>query len=334
MVTPGHRFEQSADQWFLVNFLTLGRGAWIWLTIGFIGTVVIVIGSSARRRPPGGPGGGRRGGPARASRPCVQTWRVVWDNDKDFARYYAQSTVFYAPATSGADAPPSLDRLIAGARPGTGGCALAGAADVASCVKAGTLPVSGWNARISSFNGAVYALSRSSGDIQNVSLNAATVHYLNAWHGQPDGWSGILDGNGISQGMGGVAEWNGSKVTTCTFSGRYAIDRSFSGTNMADLPDYLAQQLPGPAVDDRRRLGLLRRQPAGRGHPGDQGRPVHEPEREHRGRSHPGPRGQRQDVAELPAHGASPASCPARRTRSPWCRRSSPRPPGRPGAGR
>src|ERR1700680_5087420 len=40
--TPGHRFAQSADQWFYANFLSLGGGLWVWLTIGFIGSVVIV----------------------------------------------------------------------------------------------------------------------------------------------------------------------------------------------------------------------------------------------------------------------------------------------------
>ena len=37
-VTPGHRFAQSADQWFYANFLTFGAGLWIWCTIGFAGS--------------------------------------------------------------------------------------------------------------------------------------------------------------------------------------------------------------------------------------------------------------------------------------------------------
>jgi hypothetical protein len=81
--------------------------------------------------------------------------------------------------------------------------------------------------------------------MQNVSLSAPTVRYLNAWEGHPARWSGILDGTGISQGMGGVAEWDGAKVTTCDFAGKYAIDRSFGGSNMADMADFLAQSYPG-----------------------------------------------------------------------------------------
>jgi hypothetical protein len=246
IVTPGHRFAQSADQWFYANFLSFGGLVWLWLTIGFIGSIVILAHAVAEDDL--GPWTGRVTvtlAVLLAVTTFVQAWRVVWDDDKDFARYYAPATVFYSPSLAAADAPPSLDRLITGAHPGTDGCALVGAADIASCVNLGTLPTTGWNARISSYNGAVYALSRSSGDMQNVSLNSLTVEYLNAWHGLPARWSGILDGTGISQGMGGVAEWNGSKVTTCTFTGPYAIDRSFGGTNMADLPDYLAQSYPG-----------------------------------------------------------------------------------------
>jgi hypothetical protein len=252
LVTPGHRFAQSADLWFYSNFLVLGGLAWLWLTIGFLGSAIIAIIMSDPFR--------RKAVPAivavtaivLAAATFTQTWRVTWDNDKDLARYYDRSAVFYAPARSGADAPPSLYRLLAGAHPpgssgfGSGGqCDAVGVADVPGCVKQGTLPTAGWEPRVSSYNGAVYGISRTSGDIQNVSLAASTVTYLNAWHGEPARWSGILDGTGISQGMGGVSEWTGSQVTTCTFSGQYAIDRSFGGTNMADLPDYLAQQYPG-----------------------------------------------------------------------------------------
>jgi hypothetical protein len=249
-VTPGHKVEQSADQWFFANFLTLGELLWLWLTVGFIGTVVI---ASRSARSAAATRAWRLAGRSvsvvagvLAVACFVQAWRVGWDDDKDFARYYAGSTVFYAPSLSAGQAPPSLDRLLAGARTGNSGsgCDLVGAADVPSCLVRGTFPATGWEPRVSSYNGAIYALSRSSGDMQNVSLSAPTVRYLNAWHGHPARWSGIMDGTGISQGMGGVAEWDGAKVTTCDFSGKYAIDRSFGGSNMADMADYLAQSYP------------------------------------------------------------------------------------------
>jgi hypothetical protein len=185
--------------------------------------------------------------------PLVQWWRIVWDDDKDFARYYTRAVTFYTPSTDSSSAPPSLSRLLNGASAGSAkgafggqaGCELAGAFDVPGCIARGTLPVTGWDARVSSYNGAVFAMSRTSGDMQNVSLSAPTVTYLNTWHGHPARWSGVLDGNGISQGMGGVSEWDGAKVTTCQFSGKYAIDRSLGGQNMADMSDYLAQEFPG-----------------------------------------------------------------------------------------
>jgi hypothetical protein len=273
LVTPGHRFVQSADQWFYANYLSFGGWFWMWFTVGFAGTAVIVARVTANHasdvRTPGRVRTPRRtksapvprpasrpvSGPVRAIAIAVpaalaiaaftQTWRVVWDNDKDFARYYNESTVFYAPSLTASGAPPSLYRLLSGARPASGGrCDLIGSTDVPGCIKQGTLATTGWDARLSSANGAAFALSRSSGDMQNVSLNTSTVTYLNAWHGHPARWSGVMDGKGISQGMGGVAEWNGSKVTTCDFSGRYDIGRSFGGSNMADMSDLLAQEYP------------------------------------------------------------------------------------------
>jgi len=252
LVTPGHRFAQSADQWFYSNFLVLGGWAWVWLTVGLLGSAVIAMRMSGAFRRQAVPVTAAITAIVLAAATFTQTWRVTWDNDKDLARYYDRSTVFYAPALSGAGAPASLSRLLTGAhRPGSSGfgsggqCDLVGVADVPGCVRQGTLPMTGWEPRVSSYNGAVYGISRTSGDMQNVSLASSTVTYLNAWHGEPARWSGILDGTGISQGMGGVSEWTGSQVTTCTFSGQYAIDRSFGGTNMADLPDYLDQQYPG-----------------------------------------------------------------------------------------
>jgi hypothetical protein len=244
-VTPGHKVEQSADQWFYANFLSFDALLWVWLTIGFIGSVIIAL-VFLDDGPEWLSWGVGALALLLALASFVQAWRVAWDDDKDRARYYLESTVFHSPSLAPDTAPPSLDWLLSGAEPtNRPGCALAGDADVPSCIVAGALPTTGWDARVSSYNGAIFALSRSSGDMQDVSLNSSTVKYLNAWHGLPARWSGVLDGTGITQGMGGVAEWNGSTVTTCDFSGQYAIDRSFGGSSMADLPDYLAQQYPG-----------------------------------------------------------------------------------------
>src|SRR5690242_6321384 len=43
LITPGHRFAQSADQWFYVNHVVLGGWFWLWLTIGLVGSVVLTL---------------------------------------------------------------------------------------------------------------------------------------------------------------------------------------------------------------------------------------------------------------------------------------------------
>jgi hypothetical protein len=101
-VTPGHRFAQSADQWFYGNFLTFGAALWIWLTVGFAGSAVIAAAAMRRGRP--SKTAIRVAGVAAAllaAATFVQAWRVAWDDDKDYARYYAASTVFYAITVGG-----------------------------------------------------------------------------------------------------------------------------------------------------------------------------------------------------------------------------------------
>ena len=162
LVTPGHRFAQSADQWFYVNYLVLGGWFWLWLTIGLTGSAVIALIAAAGR------GHRRQQGIVAAIAAIlaiaafVQTWRGVWDDDKDFARYYDRSTVFYSPSLGSATAPPSLARLLTGGTvtAGGGGCDLRGDSDVPGCVRVGALPQTGWDARVSSYNGAVFAMSR------------------------------------------------------------------------------------------------------------------------------------------------------------------------------
>ena len=116
LVTPGHRFAQSADQWFYSNYLILGGWLWLWLTIGLAGSAVIaliVFDGFSHRMPQAVIA---ITAAILAITAFAQAWRVVWDDDKDFARYYDRSTVFYAPSLSSDDAPPSLDRLLTGGK--------------------------------------------------------------------------------------------------------------------------------------------------------------------------------------------------------------------------
>ncbi len=250
----GFRFGQQLDQFMLANFWSGSVMLWTWLAIGLIGTVVILMYDEQTID-----AGDRyyertertlTSGPLRvvavfvallAIVSVVQVFRVAWDNDKDEARYYNQATTFYVPDVT--DPPNSLQRLTDGATQSSGEeCDLVGGADVPSCVREGTLDAAGWDPRIGSLNGAIFALTRSTGDRQRVSLNEATMAYLN---GESPRWSGILDGSGTQQALGGVAEWEGEgEANQCLFEGEFALDEAFGGSKRNSLNNLLAEEYP------------------------------------------------------------------------------------------
>lgn len=234
--------SQSWDQFYMANFWSGSVLLWVYLLVGCIGSAIIWAATSVDDHNPADTvmilaalG---------AAVFCVISLvGETWDNDKQGARYYNASTVFHSPSTS--NPPSSLSRLISGAKVGTNGCELVGAADVPSCVQTGSLSSAGWQPRIGSLDGAVIALSRTSGFVQNVSLDENSLAYLNAWHGQSPAWSGILDGHGYSQPLGGVSEWSGQgNPTSCFFTGKYAVNRAFHGGHMNSLPNLLAERYP------------------------------------------------------------------------------------------
>lgn len=237
---PGHKAEQSMDQWVKANFSTVSVTVlWllmIWLLLS--GVVMILIQENYNTD-------------TSSKLACtvvvlmavaslVLAIVVGIRDGKDQARYYASSVTFYVPSVK--NVPPSLSNLTSGASKVAGSpCDLTDTqSDVPNCIKQGTLPTTGWDARVSSLNGADYALTHSASFKQNVNLNSDTLTYLNAWHGQPARWSGILDGTGWYTPMGGVAEWDGHKVRQCDFEGKYSINRAFDGGHMNDLKDMLA----------------------------------------------------------------------------------------------
>ena len=260
LVLPGHKKAQSTDQWFMANFYSHSTLLWVWLMIGLLGSLGIILATAhfddSTSYSVGKPPTRKHTGTGTfavvilvtlaVAGSITQLSRVSWNNSKDKGRFYDQSVVFEAPSLSPGNAPNSLNRLLNGARRGDGKqCDLVGGADVPSCMQQGTLPTTGWDGRDSSLNGAIYALTHRSGSTQNVSLDKDTVGYLNAWHNQPARWSGIMNGSGNGTGMGGVAEWDGTHVTSCDFTGQYAIGRSFGGSGLSDLNDKLAETYPG-----------------------------------------------------------------------------------------
>jgi hypothetical protein len=236
---PGHKAEQGWDQWIKANFggftTTVLYVLMVWLVLS-----AVVVWTVQDYELDGGGMAAGTGLVLLAVASLVLAIVVGVRDGKDQARYYASSVTFYVPDTH--SSPPSLSNLMSGAAKVAGSpCDLVDVqSDVPSCIKQGTLPTTGWDARVSSLNGADYALTHSASFKQNVNLNSDTLTYLNAWHGQPARWSGILDGTGWYTPMGGVAEWDGHKVKQCDFEGKYSINRAFDGGHMNDLKDMLA----------------------------------------------------------------------------------------------
>jgi hypothetical protein len=247
--TPGHKWAQGFDQWFLGNVLAMGGFFWLIVIILSIISLIVWGGMSSELHDEG------------TKTPIVTTigvvvtlamivssvycgWATFWDADKNFGRFYTQSTVFYVPDVA---APPqALSRLTNGAARGDGKqCDLVGTSDVFGCVKQDSLPTDAWDTRVGSLDGAKIALTRTSGSNGKVSLDNDSLTYLNAWKGQPAQWSGIMDGSDIQQPMAGVAQWHGSGTPNqCMFEKDYAIDRAISGSARNDLPDKIAETFP------------------------------------------------------------------------------------------
>lgn len=170
---------------------------------------------------------------------CVQ---LGWNDDKNVARYYDTNTTFYTPSLS--NYPPALDALMKGATKGTNGCALVGTSDVPSCIKQGSLPLSGFQPRVSSLAGAQAVMQRTSGTTQNVDLLTDTLTYLNG-AGKDGVWSGIRDGQGSFQPTEGVVEWAGvGNPTECEFKGSDSFNKAINGTKKNSLVNYIKVAYP------------------------------------------------------------------------------------------
>lgn len=167
---------------------------------------------------------------------------TLWNNDKDYGRYYADSTAFYV--SNPASVPDSLRNLAADATV-AGDCALLGVHDVRGCIREGVLSEEGWEPRVSSLQGATNAIRRKTDGVQRVNLQSETVMYLNATDDTPAVWSGILNGSGKEQPLYGVAEWPGAgDPTVCRFEGEYAIKRAFDAQRGNNMDNLLKEQFP------------------------------------------------------------------------------------------
>ena len=221
-------FWHGAELWLIIVILLLiSTGVAVWLWVDYRLTALLALGLSAL-----------------TVAAIVYPYSVtLWDNDKDYGRYYAGSTVFYTddPAQG---VPDSLKLLADGASAGEG-CDLLGKHDVRGCIRKGKLSAEGWDARVSSYEGAKIAIRRNTEGVQRVSLKDETVTYLNASGDTPAMWSGVLDGSGREQSLYGVAEWTGTgKPSVCRFEGKYDLTRAFDGDRGNSLPNMLADRFP------------------------------------------------------------------------------------------
>lgn len=170
-----------------------------------------------------------------------------WQNSKNVARFYDRAAVVYTPSI--ANAPGSLQFLLQGAKKTQNGCWVANS-DVPSCVKVGTLPLAGFEPRVSSATGAAIVMQRTSGSRQNVNLltdanGQPSLTYLNG-AGKSGVWSGIRDGFGAFQPTEGVVEWTGNTAlpTECKFGGRDAFNKAINGVKSNSLVNFLTRLHP------------------------------------------------------------------------------------------
>lgn len=168
---------------------------------------------------------------------------VLWDNDKDWGRFYNETTVVHVPDLD--NPPASVKPLFEGAATGKGDCDMLGQHNVPACIVEGSLPDTGWEARIGSLQGSTLGLTSASAGTSRVSLLKDTMTYLNAQGEAPGRWSGIMDGTGRTQALSGVSEWSESgEVDDCFFADDYAIDHALGGDWSNSLRSHFAETFP------------------------------------------------------------------------------------------
>lgn len=234
--------KESWNLFFQNNIFNAGVLLWIYLVIGFLGSLIIY--------PLAVEGDNNDTMKAADAIPLVligillvcsfvQFFRLTWDNDKDGARYYNTATTFYAPSLK--NPPTSLQYLLAHRVPDGTGCVTDAISDVPNKVCVGTLSQAGFAARTSSADGALLAMQRTSGSTQNVDLLDDTLIYLQG----KNAWSAIRDGSGNNAHTEGVVEWTGDGTPSeCYFSGKDELDKAIQGAHTNSLSNLLANEYP------------------------------------------------------------------------------------------
>jgi hypothetical protein len=169
----------------------------------------------------------------------------------DHSGSFAEATTFYVENTK--DTPNSLSRLVKDTQPNQNGCALYAHNDMRGCIQEGSYDFN-WQPRVASATGAYIKISRSSGGVSNTDLLEDTISYVYG-AGNKGFWTAIRDGKN-KQPVYGVASWDGSgDVTTCKFTGKYSMNKSFGGHWGTNLSDEIADKFPNLFYDDSDRWG-------------------------------------------------------------------------------
>lgn len=232
--------HESWNLYWQSNILNHGAVLWIYIWVGAVGSAVIAFAMGAMDNDSGAPEyvvGGLAVVLAILS--FIPIVNLNWDQDKDVARFYSSATTFYTPSLT--QSPASLQYLLRNTTHEPNGCTTNTQSDVGNCVKVGTMPEAGFEARSSSAEGALLAMKRTSGATQNVSLLSDTLVYLQG----KNAWSAIRDGSGNSAHTEGVVEWAGTGVPSeCYFGGDDQFNKAINGAHTNSLSNVMAKQFP------------------------------------------------------------------------------------------
>jgi hypothetical protein len=158
------------------------------------------------------------------------------------AAYYDRSVEFVVANPQGT-MPTALNELLldSGTHPNSDGdCAYLRTGDVPACITQGELPDT-WVPRNASAKAASIMLEKASKGASNTTVLDDSLTYLYENDGE---WTAIRDGKN-AQPTDRIEVWDGkNNVTSCTFSGPYAIKGAFGGSWSNNLKSTVAKAYP------------------------------------------------------------------------------------------
>jgi hypothetical protein len=131
------------------------------------------------------------------------------------------------------------------AQPNSSGCIYLRTGDSPACIQQGEMPEN-WVARNASAEAAAVRLEKTSNGAANTTVLDSSLTYLYENGGV---WTAIRDGKN-AQPLDRIEMWNGKDdVTSCVFSGKYAVKGAFGGNYSNNLKSTLAKAYPSMFYD-------------------------------------------------------------------------------------